>query len=123
MINKRMIGLQGEKQGVLFLQKNGYKILDSNFYTRYGEIDLVAKENNDTVFIEIKLRRSKEYGMPSESVNTNKQQKIVKAALQYIKKFNLFTENIRFDVLAIGPGYEEIEIIKSAFTVPPKYTF
>lgn len=123
MLNRKSLGIKGESLSKIFLEKKGYKILAQNFRTRYGEIDLIAEENGDLVFIEVKLRQSHDYGKPYESVNRKKQQHIVKSALQYVKSKNLFCKNLRFDVISIGPGSGAIELIRSAFMAEGRYTY
>ena len=111
-MNSRDLGFAKEKEAAAFLKAQGYKILDTNYRTRFGEIDIIAKDKNDIVFVEVKYRKSSYGGTPQEAVNYNKQQKIIKSALAYIKQ-NSLKNNIRFDVAAISKDC--IEIIKSAF--------
>ncbi|MDI6641902.1 MAG: YraN family protein [Elusimicrobiota bacterium] len=110
---RRELGKEGEEKAVEFLEKNGYNILDKNFRTRFGEIDIVANEGNYIVFIEVKTRKSLEFGSPQLSVNYHKKNKLAKLALQYIKSKCQQTKNIRFDVVAITKN--NIELIKNAF--------
>ncbi len=114
--NRRLIGAQGEEQAYNFLKKSGYKILARNFRSLRGEIDLVAKSGNDIVFVEVKLRHSRKFGLPQEAVNRTKQRRIIVAALAYMKQAGLTGQNMRFDVLAIGPEPGTIELLQSAFT-------
>lgn len=123
MLDRKLLGIKGENLSKTFLEKKGYKILVQNFRTRYGEIDLIAEEDGDLVFIEVKLRQSNDYGRPYESVNKKKQQHIVKSALLYIKSKNLFGKNLRFDVISIGPEPGAIELIRSAFMAENRYTY
>ena len=62
------VGSDGEKKGHLFLTRNGYKILERNYRTRFGEIDVIARHKGDLIFVEIKYRRSSAYGSPGEAV-------------------------------------------------------
>lgn len=122
MKNNREKGIAGELFGEQFLAGMGYKIIGRNFRTRYGEIDIIAREKEDLVFVEVKMRNSSGFGLPQESVTAYKQERIIKSALQYVKSGGFEGANIRFDVLAIGPGPDKIEVIKSAFGAPSRYT-
>lgn len=123
MVDKRALGRVGENKGVDFLEKIGYKILEKNFYARRGEVDIIAEHESDLVFIEVKFRQSNEYGMPQDAIKKYKQRRIVKSALEYIKSNRNSNQNIRFDVLLIGPEPERIELIKSAFITSGKYMY
>ena len=115
------IGKIGEEKAIVFLKNNGYKILDKNFRTRFGEIDIIAEEKNDIVFIEVKTRTNYSFGVPQLAVDIKKQKKITKAALHYIKIKNISNKNFRFDVVA--QINDKIELIKNAFTCPSIYNF
>ncbi|MCM8772312.1 MAG: YraN family protein [Candidatus Omnitrophica bacterium] len=94
------LGKIGEEKAINFLQKNGYKIIDRNFRTKFGEIDIIAKKNRKIVFIEVKTRSSDNFGLPEEAVNKKKLRKIERVGLCYmnLKKINLpFT----FEILSI----------------------
>lgn len=123
----RETGAYGEKIALDFLRQQGYWILEKNYRCRLGEIDFVAKDGNTFVFIEIKFRQNKTYGLPQEAVTYHKQRQIVRVALHYLKKrgnhlnFAQSPPLIRFDVVSISP--ENIELIKDAFSVQPRYTF
>jgi putative endonuclease len=113
------LGEKGENLAVDFLRKKGYRIVATNFRSPLGEVDLVAQERDTTVFVEVKTRRSVQYGTPQESVTCAKQSRIVKTALSYLKKNNLGNGNYRFDVVAVvidrGGGVKSMELIKDAF--------
>lgn len=113
MANTREIGFAKEKEAVKFLKKLKYKILETNYTTDFGEIDIIAKHREDIVFIEVKYRENLSGGSPQEAVNKSKQAKIIKSALLYIKKGNI-KDNFRFDIIAITGN--EFEIIESAFS-------
>ncbi|MDR3113821.1 MAG: YraN family protein [Endomicrobium sp.] len=120
-MNTRDMGFAKEKDVALFLKSKGYKILETNYRTSFGEIDIIAKNKGDIVFIEVKYRKSSYSGTPQEAVNYRKQQKIIKSALAYIKQ-NSLKNNIRFDVAAVSQNH--IEIIESAFCAQEgKYYF
>lgn len=113
MSDTRKLGLEKEKEALKFLKKNGYKILETNYTTPFGEIDIIAKDKKDIVFIEVKYRQSSYSGTPQEAVNQKKQKKIIKSAILYIKR-NDIKDNIRFDIVALSP--QKTEIIKAAFS-------
>jgi putative endonuclease len=107
------IGFEKEKEVIKYLENFGYKILTTNFRTYFGEIDIIAKQNDTIVFIEVKYRKSSYSGTPQEAVTSKKQQKIIKSAIVYIKHNNI-KNNIRFDVASVDDN--KIELINSAFT-------
>lgn len=95
------IGKQGEDLVEKYLIKKGYKILDRNFSCKRGEIDIIAFYKKQIIFIEIKSRTNKKYGLPSEAVNKRKLEKIYKTAEYYLYCRNLENENIRIDVIEV----------------------
>lgn len=114
--SNKQLGDRGEKIALEFLNRSGYKILDHNFRTPMGEIDIVAFKD-ELVFVEVKSRTNLKYGSPQEAVTPFKQQHIKKAALFYLQQKNMTDSIFRFDVIAIlfnGASYE-IEHIVSAF--------
>lgn len=118
MSDKRQtFGAQSEDLAVWYLKKNGYKILEQNYRTRLGEIDIIAKEKKTIVFVEVKSRRSIRYGSPKWSVTHQKQRKISMVALQYLKKTRQIDAAARFDVVAVISNRDEpqIEVVKNAF--------
>lgn len=118
-MNKRSIGNIGEDIAVKWLVKNkNYNILDRNYSTGYGEIDIIAEDGKTLVFIEVKFRNGTDFGYPYEAVNKNKQCRICKAALQYVqKKYNTADINIRFDVVELikKDGVYYIRYTENAF--------
>lgn len=120
-IKSREIGFSKEKEAVTYLQKSGYKIVATNFITKFGEIDIIAKDKKDLVFIEVKYRKTLQAGTPQEAVNISKQKKIIKAAIIYLQQNNI-TANFRFDIVAIENS--NINLIKAAFSISEsKYYF
>lgn len=113
---KKLLGKEGEDQAAQFLMKQGYRILERNYRTRSGEIDLIALHDGAVVFIEVKTRTSDAFGAPELAVNPRKQQRMVKAALGYIKYKRLHQVPCRFDVVAItAAAKKEVEHIRNAF--------
>lgn len=97
-----------------FLQENGYQIIEQNFYCRTGEIDLIAKDGNYLVFIEVKYRTNRKNGLPEEAVDKIKQRQIIKTAVYYMMKKGCAGDTpCRFDVVAIlGTA---VTVYKNAF--------
>ena len=114
MVLKRKFGYVGEQIAVQFLQENGYRILERNFYCRQGEIDIVAIDKDEVVFVEVKTRSSVDFGVPSEAVNFVKQKHIFSSAKYFLYKFGLLDSFVRFDVIEvlIGSGKFNVNHIK-----------
>jgi putative endonuclease len=110
-------GKEGEKIALAYLRKNGYHICESNFRCSLGEIDIVAREKSELVFIEVKTRKSRELGYPEQAVGIRKQKKMSQLALWYLQKKKLNGISARFDVVAITllPEGNEIRLIRNAF--------
>jgi len=100
MKDRIKMGAKGEKLASDFLENKGFKILEKNWRSGRYEIDIIAEEKNILVFIEVKTRTSDYYGYPEESVNTTKQEHILKAAEDYVIMHNINKE-IRFDIVSI----------------------
>ena len=113
--HKKILGRAGELKATEFLKKNGYKILETNYTTPLGEIDIIATDKEYVVFIEVKTRTSDVYGAPSEAVNFRKQQKYYKTALYYLQRNKKTESPCRFDVIEIEDG--KINHILNAFSM------
>ena len=98
---KKELGNIGEQIAVEYLEKNKYQILERNFYCRQGEIDIIAKDNQEIVFIEVKTRTSINFGKPAESINEIKQKHMYKAAKYFLYKTKRLDDFIRFDVIEV----------------------
>ena len=108
--------IEGRKNEALvckFLKDKGYKILENNYTTKLGEIDIIAKDGDVIVFVEVKYRLTDKFGMPAEAVNYTKQQKIRRVALLYLQANKLNEEEIRFDVVEVLN--DQISHIENAF--------
>lgn len=101
MYQKHIIGKLGEDEATKYLEQNGYKILDRNFSCKRGEIDIIALEKEEIVFIEIKSRTNKEYGLPREAVTKQKINHILKTAEYYLYVRKLENLPVRIDVIEI----------------------
>lgn len=118
MLNQRQkFGKDSESLAVRHLKKNGYKILQQNYRTKLGEIDIIAKDKQTLVFVEVKARKSGHYGNPKWAVTPKKQRKISMVALYYLKSTKQQNVKARFDVVTISflQNNPRIEIIKNAF--------
>lgn len=114
MINKRSIGSQFEQVAANYITEQGYLLLDKNFRCKVGEIDIIAKDHNYLVFVEVKYRKNICQGQPREAVDYFKQKKICSTALYYLMKKKISVDTpIRFDVVDILGN--EINLIKNAF--------
>lgn len=114
------LGKIGEDIAASLLINNGYKILARNYKNKLGEIDIVAKDKDTFVFVEVKTRLSDKFGLPSEAVSKFKQRQIYKTAVTYLQKNNLLDKYSRFDVVSIlysHCGNHKLELIKNAFEI------
>ncbi len=109
-MNNKEIGNLGEEIARNYLKENKYKIIESNFTRRGGEIDIIAKDKRELVFIEVKTRKNIKYGTPIEAVNKIKQKHIYKTAEYYIYKNNIKNTPIRFDVVEVYMNIDNIKI-------------
>lgn len=108
-------GNSGEEIACAYLKQCGYRILNRNFTTSIGEIDIVVTDEHTLIFVEVKSKYSGEFGFPSEMVNYHKRNKINQVACQYIKKFRLFNSAVRFDVIEVFLGENKVNHIENAF--------
>lgn len=116
-MNKRKTGAEYERFVADYLKQKGYRILEQNYRTASGEIDLIAEEADGTlVFCEIKYRSSSVCGMPQEAVNGKKQRRISKTALHYYA-YHGYAEGrpCRFDVISIYGDDGQVTHLKNAF--------
>ena len=113
MENKRSVGANYEKIAGEYLEKQGYEIIEYNFYSHAGEVDIIAKHEGYLVFVEVKYRENDKKGHPLEAVSLQKQRTISKCALYYLKKNNLYGVPVRFDV--VGILGEKIQVLQNAF--------
>ena len=117
--DRRRYGLSGEKLAAEHLVANGYRILETNYKNRFGEIDIVARDGRTLVFIEVKSRRSTRFGTARGSITPAKRRRVSMVALGYLKSNGGIRQKARFDVVALDAcspeGDVRIEIIKNAF--------
>ena len=98
---RQRLGETGERMACDRLIEAGYSILTCRFRSRFGEIDIVAKDKESVVFVEVKTRTDRTFGDPAEAVTPQKQQKIVRMAEEYVLLGRLENTHCRFDVVAI----------------------
>lgn len=97
----RWLGDRGERKAAGFLRRQGFRILARQYANPYGEIDLIARDGDAIVFVEVKTRRSDVAGLPVEAVTSDKQRKMTKTALVWLKRRGLLESHCRFDVVSI----------------------
>ncbi len=112
---KKLLGRIGEKEAASYLKKQGYTIVEKNYKNVFGEIDIIAKDGEYTVFTEVKTRTGEEFGAPCEAVDYRKRQKYAKIAKCYLAGKGLTDTACRFDVIEVENG--KINHIKDAFSV------
>ena len=113
------LGERGEALAFEEIKRLGYTHIIKNYRCRLGEVDLVAKDGDVLVFIEIKTRRRRPLGFAKEAVNLRKMKQLSKVALSYMKTNDCCDVSARFDVVAVsvGGGSPQIEVIKNAFAL------
>jgi putative endonuclease len=116
----RGVGQDGEDSAVAALRRAGYAIVDRNFRTPIGEIDIIAREGETLCFIEVKRRRDARMGHPAEAVTREKQRRLARTAEWYLARHGLFGSPARFDVVAIldSPTGPRVELFRDAFSGP-----
>ncbi len=114
-MNKRSLGNQGEEIATQFLRKKGIRILERNFRTPYGEIDIIGTDGRKIHFIEVKTRRSEKFGKPFEAVNRKKLQHIKNSAMFYLNGKDTDFEIDVISVLMNNNGKERIEYIENVY--------
>lgn len=116
-------GRQGENIALDYLKNEGYLIVERNYRCHLGEMDIIAKEGDTLVFVEVKSRRSRNFGAPQEAVGTKKQRKLSMIALFYLQEQRAPEVNARFDIIAvhIGSGKPHVELIRDAFDLQAGY--
>lgn len=115
------LGVQGEQAAKAFLLAQGFRILHENYSTPLGEIDLIAREGDVVVFVEVKARASGEFGPPQASVTLQKQRQIVRVATLFLQRAGLTEAACRFDVVAVTfagsqTKQPEILLVRDAFS-------
>jgi len=121
------LGTRGENLACQFLKRNGYKILYRNFKGRTGgEIDIICRDRDTLVFVEVKTRTREDFGRPVEAVNREKQNSIARGALAWLRLLDDPDILFRFDVVEVilAEGAEpRLEILRNAFSLPKSYRY
>jgi putative endonuclease len=115
-----ILGKEGETIAIEYLVSHGYKIFGRNFRSQQGEIDIIAKDGDFLVFVEVKIYSIGSFGTPLGAVRRSKKESMIHAARTYLLKNNIKDTNCRFDVLAIyrsWKGLSSFDLIKDAFHV------
>ncbi len=99
-IYNKITGQCGEDAAAGYLKKKGYKIIERNYRNKIGEIDIIAKNKENLIFVEVKTRSSDKFGTPAEAVTYYKRQRIINCAGWYLAK-NPTDLNIRFDIIEV----------------------
>lgn len=99
--NRRKIGNFGESLAADFFKRKKYKIIEKNYQNKFGEIDLITRDKKQLVFVEVKLKASREFGLPEEEFHFYKKQKMVRAIKGYFLEKKIKEENWRIDLVAI----------------------
>jgi putative endonuclease len=116
---KQEFGKKSEALAEEYLKRKGFQILKRNYRYGHKEIDLIVRDGDTIVFVEVKAGRSKAFGAPEERVNLRKQKNLIEAANDFIQKNDLNDCDFRFDVLAISYQKAEVTVdhIENAFMV------
>ncbi|MBU1147075.1 MAG: YraN family protein [Candidatus Omnitrophica bacterium] len=120
------IGKKGENLALLYLKKQGYKIIGKNYKTKVGEIDIIGNDKDVVSFIEVRSINSATSVSPEHTINKRKQNQIAKTALSYIKSNGLEDKDCRFDVVCVedvGSCSPNIRLIKDAFELASRYRY
>ena len=117
-MQRQMVGKLGEDLAVEELERRGYAVLARRYRTRHGEIDVVARDGQTVVFVEVKTKETDEFGTAAAAVTLHKQRRVVSMAVDYLARHRLTRSPCRFDVVAIdGSGRDaKLTYYRGAFT-------
>lgn len=118
-MRNKQLGDLGEDLAAKFLARRGYEILTRKYRSKFGELDIVARDKDTLVFVEVRSKSSSEYGLPQETIDGRKKERLRRVAVSFQARFSLLDYNSRFDCVAVVFGdngkVENIELIKDAF--------
>jgi putative endonuclease len=118
-VARQELGKDGENLAVCELVARGYAIVEQRYRTRFGEIDIIARDGDTLVFVEVRRKSGEECGTAAESVTPAKQRRVIRMAAEYLARQDLYDRcAVRFDVVAIddGPdGVSHLTLFKDAF--------
>lgn len=130
--HKHLLGQWAEQTALLFLQSQQYQYVNKNYHSRFGEIDLIVKRDNELVFVEVKARSAGSYAEACEVISYSQQRKIIKTAQFFLQRYpNYYNFDCRFDVICfdfaqklaktVQPDFSKLQYdqqwIKHAFTL------
>ena len=116
-MNRKSIGDDAESLACRFLKRRGMQLLARNFHCRRGEIDLIMRDGDSLVFVEVRYRRNLDFGRAAESVSRMKQNRIIHCARYYMQAHDSWNEPARFDVVSIEGRMDDLKInwLRNAF--------
>jgi putative endonuclease len=121
----RTLGTRGERAAARYLRRRGFQLVQRQAKTIYGEIDIIAVEDRTVVFVEVKTRSSHDAGHPAEAVNRDKQRRLTRLALAFLRHHDLLEHGARFDVVAVtwppNKWRPRIEHYRNAFEPDDKF--
>jgi len=111
-MTSKSVARWGEAEARRFLEQNGWSIVATNWHCRYGEIDLIGRDRQVLVFVEVKTRRGRSFGLPEEAVTPAKRRRLLRSAWTYLEEHSLQGAEWRVDVIAIEgrPGREPLRL-------------
>lgn len=117
---RQLFGQEGEATAERYLRRKGYRIVAKNLRSTLGELDLIAEDGSVLVFIEVKARRTQDFGGAVYAVHRQKQERLIRLAAQYLARHHLTNRTCRFDVVLLqgtDSNAPQIEHIENAFDV------
>ena len=125
---RQILGARGEKAAAKHLRRHGYKILTRNFRSGKAEVDLIARDKDWLVFVEVKTRQTEEFGAPSEAVQLEKQRNLSKAALDYLRQLGNPRIHFRFDIVEVvqrpdSKKPDDVRLIRNAFDLSEPFIY
>ena len=119
-VTSKQVGRRGEALAVKFLKAQGYRILSRGFRTRYGEVDIIARDGPVLCFIEVKTRTQEDFGPPAAAVTATKMKRLAQSAQVYLLKKKQREVPVRFDVVAVleSAAGVKLELFRGAFENP-----
>jgi putative endonuclease len=125
-MDRQQVGKLGEKAAQRFLKKRGYRIRETGFRCRHGEIDIIARRKDCLVFVEVRTKSNLEFGTPEESITQAKKERLIASALTYTTTHQNIPSLWRIDVVAIElddrGNTKRIELIENAIEQGPPFT-